>query len=215
MKVGTDGVLLGAWADCENANWILDIGSGTGLVALMLAQRCDANVDAVEIDLAAARQAKQNFQNSPWGNRLNVFYTDANNFQPTFPYDLIVSNPPFFKNKGQIKKPERSLARTGESLSHEKVIDFASEWLHESGKLAMICPAGSFQQIEKHAHTRQMYLTTQLNVRGNPDSEIVRCLVEFSFNPKKLQVSELVIETKRHVYTAEYKHLTRGFYLNF
>jgi len=214
MKVGTDGVLLGAWAKCKNSTRVLDIGTGTGLIALMLAQRCPATIDALEIDGNAAQQARQNFKNSPWGNRLNAIHVDARFFQPAERYDLIVSNPPFFENNHKIEQQGRRLARTGVSLKHKTIIDLADEWLVEEGRLAIICPASSFELIEEYARQKHMRLTSQVNVRGNPNTEIVRCLLEFSLKPNRKEISELVIEEERHHFTDEYSKLTKAFYLN-
>ncbi len=142
MKVGTDGVLLGAWTPIVDAQRILDVGTGTGLIALMLAQRSNARIDAVEIDKLASEEAEFNFAQSPWNDRLNVFNTNFQVFVnlPFVPYDLIVSNPPFFINSLKTKCAALSVARHDEMLSFDQLITGAKRLLSNTGRFCVIIP---------------------------------------------------------------------------
>ena len=145
MKVGTDGVLLGAWCDVESAKMVLDIGTGTGLIALMIAQRTDcALIDAVEIDKSAYVQASGNFKDSRWCGRIGVFNLDFKQYvdECNTKYDLIVSNPPYFENSLKSSNLERTMARHTDSLSFDELLHGASMLLSESGIISLIVPNG-------------------------------------------------------------------------
>ncbi len=213
MKVGTDGVLLGAWADVSNVHSILDIGTGTGLIALMLAQRCRAQIEAVELDPKAAQQAQNNFQNSPWASRLACFENDVNQFMPTGKYDLIVSNPPYFPNNDQMKSPTRQWARNTGLLSHESLFHLAKQWLGDDGTFALIYPhdlKDLFLSLAKENHLHPKRITF---IRGQPNSLLTRILTEFSFQKTIVEQNELIVEHRRNDYTQDYIDLTKTFYL--
>ena len=156
MKVGTDGVLLGAWANCEGAKRILDIGTGTGVIALQMAQRnAEAQIHAVEIDEAAAKRARANFDNSPWAERLNVEQTAVQEFSPAEKFDLIVSNPPYFVDSLLPPDTKRSTARHTHDLTFEELDNAVARLLAGDGKFALILPVTEF---EKYLTFTQLHL---------------------------------------------------------
>ena len=215
MKVGTDGVLLGAWAKVNNAKHILDIGTGTGLIALMLAQRnSNARIDALEIDKSASKQASQNFENSNWKNSLSIINNAVQNYNPENKYDCIVSNPPFFENSYSAKGKERNIARQTESLSFPDLLIAVKRLLRKEGRFSVILPKQSLANFIQLAGKQSLFLNKITNVYPTKHSEIKRVLLEFSFIDKVLEEDNLVIEPeKRHQYSAEYIKLTKEFYL--
>lgn len=220
MKVGTDGVLLGAWAPVShNPFSVLDIGAGTGIIALMIAQRSGAEqIDALEIDEDAYEQAVENFENSPWGDRLFCFHAGLDEFieEPEDEYDLIVSNPPFYAEDYKTDNEQRDLARFQDAMPFEEIVEAADLLLSENGILAIIIPfkeEGKFIALAKEAELFPVKIT---RVKGTPASEIKRSLLAFSRNENiKAEIDELIIEIGRHVYTPEYIELTKDFYLKF
>jgi tRNA1Val (adenine37-N6)-methyltransferase len=218
MKVGTDGVLLGAWASCENAQNILDIGTGTGLIALMLAQRSKANVKALEIDELAAIQAKENIANSSWKNRVEIVKDDFIDFSENTNklFDLIVTNPPYFENALLSPIRERTIARHTQQLNYEAIIAGVSKLLSKIGIFSLIVPIEFEKKIEDLCFEQDMFLERICFVKPTPQKESKRVLMEFSRNKKPLTKSALIIETgKRHEYSQEYIELTKDFYLKF
>jgi tRNA1Val (adenine37-N6)-methyltransferase len=218
MKVGTDGVLLGAWAPVNhNPFSILDIGAGTGIIALMLAQRTSAEqIDALEIDEEAYEQAVDNFENSPWGDRLFCFHAGLDEFieEPEDEYDLIVSNPPFYAEDYKTENDQRDLARFQDAMPFEELIEAADLLLSENGIFAVILPFKEEQKFISLAKEFELYPTKITHVKGTPKSEIKRSLLAFSRNEnQEFDIDELIIEIDRHVYTPEYIELTKDFYL--
>jgi tRNA1Val (adenine37-N6)-methyltransferase len=218
MKVGTDGVLLGAWADCENAKTILDIGTGTGLIALMLAQRSLAHIDAIEIDQSASEQASENVTKSPWESRISVLNISLQQFteQIDKKYDLIVSNPPFFQNSLYAPDQNRTNARHNASLEYEDILDASLKLLSNNGMLSLILPYLEGTMFIVKAAGKGLYCVRQTNVLPNPGKTPKRLLLEFTKIKKPLVEQEIIIElNKRHEYSDAYKNLTRDFYLKF
>lgn len=218
MKVGTDGVLLGAWANCESAENILDIGTGTGLLALMLAQRSDAFIDAVEIDEIACKQAQENVEKSVWSDRIIILNKSFQDFykKTTTKYDLIVSNPPYFQNSLFASDSKRTDARHNSNLEFEDIIIGASDILKENGKLNLILPYLEGTMFILKAAEKGLYCVRQTKVLPNPDREPKRLLLEFMKIKKPLVEQEIIIElNKRHEYSDAYKNLTKDFYLAF
>jgi len=217
MKVGTDGVLLGSWSDCTAAKKILDIGTGTGLIALMLAQRGVAEIVAVEIEKSSYLQACQNIENSQWSERISVHHEDfLNPSMARKDYDLIVSNPPFFANAKVSMNASRTLARHDHSLPLSSLIERSVKLLSSKGKICVIVPASRKADLEAIASVCDMYPAKYLMVRPKPQRNIERILVELKRGSGKTEVGELLIETeKRGEYSREYKKLTETFYLNF
>jgi tRNA1Val (adenine37-N6)-methyltransferase len=218
MKVGTDGVLLGAWTPTNhNPFSILDIGTGTGLIALMLAQRTTAEqIDALEIDEDAYEQAVDNFENSPWYDRLFCFHAGLDEFieEPEDEYDLIVSNPPFHAEDYKTENEQRDLARFQEAMPFEDLVEAADLLLSENGILAVIIPYKEESRFIALAKDFDLFPTKITHVKGTPTSELKRSLLAFSRHEiTDILTDELVIETDRHIYTPEYISLTKDFYL--
>jgi tRNA1Val (adenine37-N6)-methyltransferase len=218
MKIGTDGVLLGAWAPVEqNPFSILDIGTGTGIIALMLAQRSTAQqIDALEIDEQAYEQATDNFENSPWNDRLFCFHAGLDEFmeEPEDEYDLIVSNPPFYAEDYKTNNDQRDLARFQDALPFEDLIEAADLLLSENGILAVIIPFKEEDRFLAIAKEFELYPTRITRVKGTSTAEIKRSLLALSRNKTTLfSIDELTIEIGRHEYTPEYIALTQDFYL--
>lgn len=218
MKIGTDGVLLGAWTPIENhPKNILDIGTGTGIIALMLAQRSNAQqIDALEIDENAYEQAVDNFENSPWSDRLFCFHAGLDEFveEPEDEYDLIISNPPFYSEDFRSENEQRDLARFQEAMPFEDLIEAAALLLSETGIFSVIIPFKEEEKFIDLANEYDLFPIKITRVKGTPTSEIKRSLLAFrKYELAVLSADELVIETSRHQYTAEYIALTQGFYL--
>ena len=218
MKVGTDGVMLGAWADVERTGRIIDAGTGTGLIAIMLAQRTvTAVIDAVEIDEKACGQALENVRACPWSQRINVHNDSFQHFAENTDtrYDLVVSNPPFFRNALKPPVDARANARHDTKLSHDSLLFHAATILNNEGRLAMIVPAEAFTRLTEQAYLHGLYISKLLKVRPLPDKPVSRCLVEFCLNRQvRCEESMLTIRGKDLVtYTDDYKALTNDFYL--
>lgn len=218
MKIGTDGVLLGAWAPIENQPFsVLDIGAGTGIIALMIAQRSHAEqIDALEIDENAYEQAVENFENSPWSDRLFCFHAGLDEFmeEPEDEYDLIVSNPPFYTEDYQSGNEQRDLARFSDALPFEDLVEAAELLLSENGIFAVIVPFKEEEKLIALANQFDLFPMKITRVKGTPATEIKRSLLAFSRNSiEDFPVDELIIETSRHNYTEDYISLTKDFYL--
>jgi tRNA1Val (adenine37-N6)-methyltransferase len=220
MKVGTDGVLLGAWCSVDNyPDSILDVGSGTGVIALILAQRSDAmTIDAVEVDEDAYEQTVGNFENSDWGDRLYCYNATFQEFADEIAeeqesYDLIVSNPPFYTDEFETNNEARNKARFTSSLSFEELISGVSKILSLHGKYVVIIPFKEEENFINLAKQYNLFLNKVCHVQGNSSSEIKRSLLEFSFSQTEIKAAHLIIETGRHQYTEEYIELTKDFYL--
>lgn len=218
MKVGTDGVLLGAWCPIDNNPFsILDIGTGTGVIALMLAQRSHADqIDALEIDEDAYEQAVENFENSPWSDRLFCFHAGLDEFvdEPEDEYDLIVSNPPFYSEDYKTDNSQRVLARFQDAMPFEELVQAAGLLLSENGIFSVIIPYKEEERFIDLCAEAELFPVKITRVKGSHNTPIVRSLVAFKrYELAVLTADELVIETSRHVYTDEYINLTKDFYL--
>ncbi|TPG64257.1 methyltransferase domain-containing protein [Ewingella americana] len=219
MKVGTDGVLLGAWASVEQASCILDIGSGSGLIALMLAQRTPSSVmiDAAELDLPAAEQAKQNFEASPWAKRLNVFAQDINVVAQTHPaqYDLIVSNPPYFESAVACRDEARNTARYTQTLTHSALLKCAEKLLMSRGVFCVVLPYELGLALESNAHQQGWFTVRRLAVRDRPGKVLNRLLLALSRQPAEADSHELDLREREGVYSPAFRALIADFYLNY
>ncbi|MGG8496442.1 tRNA1(Val) (adenine(37)-N6)-methyltransferase [Tenacibaculum sp. TC6] len=220
MKVGTDAVLLGAWCNLgEFSDMLLDIGSGTGIISLMLAQRSDAmTIDAVEIDENAYEQTVENFEQSDWADRLFCYHTSFVDFADEIAeeeeqYDIIVSNPPFYNDTFETENDARNKARFTSSLSFEELVMGVSKILSDNGIFSTIIPYKEEEHFIQLAESYHLHANRICRVKGNPSSEIKRSLLEFSFSKKTTQEEELIIEIERHQYTDAYINLTKDFYL--
>lgn len=220
MKVGTDGVLLGAWAPIINNPYnVLDIGAGTGLIALMIAQRSNAEqIDAIEIDEEAYEQCVENFEASPWNDRLFCFHADLNEyteelFEEEEEYDLIISNPPFYSENYSSGDEKRDQARFQESLPFDELIESAQALLSDNGIFAVIIPYKEEENFIALAKSVNLFPLKITRVKGTPSSEIKRSLLAFCRLEQHPLIDELIIEIERHNYTEDYKNLTQDFYL--
>ena len=214
MKVGTDGVLLGAWTDLSHSRRILDIGTGTGLIALMLAQRCmDARITAIDLDSAAVEQAQENIQASPWKDRIEALQQDICTYHPNGTFDTIVSNPPYFIDSLKCPDGQRNTARHTDTLDADRLIGKASELLTSDGRFSIILPAEQTEDLIRVAGEKGLHPSRQTWVITRPGLSPKRILMEFRKTPVTLQPDELVVELERHVYSEEYIALTQEFYL--
>lgn len=214
MKVGTDGVLLGAWASLVQAGSILDIGTGTGLLALMAAQRNpSARIDAVEINEEAAAQARENVAASPWSDRITVFHQSVRQFSPGKKYRHVICNPPFFIRSTPAPDKGRNTARHCRDMSHSDLIRSAVTLLEAEGRLSLILPPEEAASFRNEALANGLHPARLTGVRPNPEKPFKRILMEFSTSPANFLPDELTIEIARHCYTPEYTALTREFYL--
>lgn len=217
MKVGTDGVLLGAWTDTAGANKILDVGTGTGLIALMLAQRSTASIDAIDIDPAACDQAEENIAGSPFSGQIRIFNDPLEVFRTKCGsvYDLIVSNPPYFTQSLKSPEKQRNTARHDDSLPLEKLIRDATALLSEKGRISLILPVEQEIKLMQAAKEYQLFITRKTEVIPVTGGNTKRILIELSAicNPG-YQPDQLTIEEQRHQYTPGYIALTKEYYLN-
>lgn len=217
MKVGTDGVLLGAWADGEKATRILDIGTGSGLIAIMLAQRnATAQIHAVEIDDQAYLQAAENMENSPWADRLTVFHQSIQEFADTPPqeYDLIVSNPPFFSGGTFSFNQDRNSVRHTVKLPHGDMLRAVQKLLAKTGKFCVILPFVEGLRFQELAASYHFYCTRVTEVLTNANKPVERLLMQFELESRTPQRDQLVVRQEGPVeWTEAYQNLTRAFYL--
>ncbi|NBC83741.1 MAG: methyltransferase [Bacteroidetes bacterium] len=219
FKVGTDGVILGAWVDCNGVNRTLDIGTGTGLLSLMLVQRCGTFIDAVEINQPAFEQAVENIKNCPWPDRFKMHLCSIQAYCNSYTgqlYDLIISNPPFFSKSLKNPHTDQSIARHDEHLNYTDILITARKLLNEQGKLALIYPVQVAQQFIETANRNGFYLNRELHVKPGTYKNVNRLVMEFSRNQEKRHSDTLTITSARTGdFTSDYKELTRQFYLYF
>ncbi len=220
MKVGTDGILLGAWADVLDAARILDVGTGSGLIALMLAQRNrHAEITAIELDPAAATQAACNVAESPWPKRIRVVQSSLDSFaagfdRPAAPFDLVVCNPPFHPSGTQSANPARRLARQGESLTANSLLAASNSLTGETGRLAIIFPADSVNQWIHQAASRGWHPARKTTVFPHRHKPAVRVLVEFVRGAASdMHADELITWESPGRYSRAWCELTNAFYL--
>ncbi|MCF2581663.1 tRNA1(Val) (adenine(37)-N6)-methyltransferase [Bacteroides caecigallinarum] len=217
MKVGTDGVLLGAWTDPRLATKIADIGTGTGLIAIMLAQKSNASVTGIEIDTGAATQAKENMSNTLWKDRLNVIEADIKDYYPHHEaeFDLIVSNPPFFNENTKGYSEKRNIARHTDGLSFGLLVEAVSFILKEDGRFSVIIPATSAQEFISEAIRHKLSLTRKTEVITKLGTPAKRVMMEFCKNTSNnatTECSQLLLSENGNK-SQEYINLTSDFYL--
>jgi len=213
MKVGTDGVLLGTWASGPGpGSRVLDVGTGTGLIALMIAQRARyVAVDAVEIDPSSVSQAKENFQNSPWKERIHCIQSSFQDYssQCKSRYNLIICNPPFFSDSSKTPSKEKNLARHDDSLSLEDIFRGSVSLMKKTAIISLILPIQKEAQAMELITEQKLYCNRLTRVKPAPGKSTKRVLMEFSYIKGKPIENELTIETeKRHMYSDKFKNLT-------
>ena len=216
MKVNTDGVLLGAWANLEGVNSVLDVGTGTGLIALMIAQRCNAQITGVEIEKNAAEEAFENVQNSKWGKRIFIQNTSFQHFAANTEskFDLIISNPPFFTNSEKNINPHLSIARHNHLLPFADIIAGTVKLLTKPGKLSLILPFENANDFVKNASLNGLHLSRLTEVKPFPDKLPNRCLLEFGTKNTNFEKSQIsVFSEVKNEYSVEFKKLAADFYL--
>lgn len=213
MKIGTDGVLLGAWANAQNPNRILDIGTGTGLILLMLAQRFpEAKLTGIEIDENAFEEAEFNISQSKFHQRCEVIHSSLQEFKSDEKFDLILSNPPFFELTHH-ENSSRNTARQQSDLTFEELISNAEKLLNVEGKFSVIIPFESESYFINLASKFNLFPNKITRIKGNENAQFKRSLLLFSRNEMKTEIDELIIEISRNVYTQDYISLTKDFYL--
>lgn len=213
MKVGTDGVLLGAWTSVKTSEHILDIGTGTGLVALMLAQRSKASIIALEIDEAAAVQAQENVDRSPWQSRIEVIKTDFKEYSSNRKFDTIVSNPPYFEDSLKCPDRQRSTARHNSTLTYDELLKGVAELLSPDGSFTLIIPTDAENTVREAASLYSLHPVRQLHIITKPNSPSKRTIITFSPRCEEHKCEYLLTEVARHQYSEEYIDLTKEFYL--
>lgn len=217
MKIGTDGVLLGAWTPLFNNPYnLLDIGAGTGILSLMLAQRSNLEqIDAIEIDEDAYEQCVENFEASPWSDRLFCFHAGLDEFvdDPEDEYDLIISNPPFYTDTFKSENTQRDIARFEDALPFEELIEAAALLLSDNGIFSVIIPFKEEKKFVAMCKELELFPLKITRVKGTPTAEIKRSLLAFTRIQQTPIIDELTVEISRHQYTPEYIALTQDFYL--
>ncbi len=214
MKVNTDGVLLGAWANVGEAKTVLDIGTGTGVIALMLAQKnANAKIDAIEIDEKASEEARENAEKSPFFARISVFNSALQNFVSETKYDVIISNPPYFVDDLKPENQNKLGAKHAVSLSYEELIFHAEKLLSENGKIIVEVPIFNAGLLQECAQMSKLLLTEICHVKARTDKPFYLALLGFERTEKLLHETEITIQNPDNSFTKEYVELTKGFYL--
>jgi len=232
MKVNTDGVLLGAWANVSEAKSILDIGSGTGVIALMLAQKnTEAIVDAIDIDEYAYEQAKENFEHSKWNNRLNAFHSSLQNFAVSPPlaevarafqrdgggciYDIVISNPPYFVDDLKTGNQQKDLAKHSTALTYEELLSGINLLLQETGKAFLVIPIFNVPLIEAIGEKENLFISKLAEVIAVTGKNPYLVLLQLEREKKEPVKETITIQDADCNFTAQYKQLTKEFYLKF
>ncbi len=219
MKVGTDGVLLGLLSEVGNAKTILDVGTGTGLVALMLAQKYKAEIYAIEIESNAAKQAKENFSLSPWANNLHLIPKSLLDFSLSdlgiSAVNQIICNPPYFKNSVKTASNSRTLARQTDGNFIHELVEFSSKFLSNNGLLTLIFPVNNLEEYLSITEKQGLNIIKQINIKSHPDSEIIRVLITFSKNKLTPATTYFTIYEKDRTYSTEFKTAAKDYFLNF
>lgn len=219
MKVGTDAVLLGAWANPNGSNRILDIGTGTGVIAMMLAQKTKGAIDAIDIDDMACLQASQNVSESKFAGRVHVICTSFQHYAATVgcKYDLIITNPPYFEQSLKSSDELRSYARHADVLPFDELIEGVVKLLDLNGKFCLILPTLEAEKFRLLAQKRGFYLSKLLRVKSRENKQVEkRLLMQFEYTPTEFSEQTIAIEKEeRHQYTSDYMELTKEYYLHF
>lgn len=214
-KVGTDGTLLGAWVNLNDSATLLDVGTGSGLIALMLAQRSSplAKIEAIEIAQADYEEAKKNILQSPWAEKIKVHHTSLQEFVSQKKIDCIVSNPPYFINSSKPPTTSRATPRHTDTLSFKELICASKQLISPKGKLNVILPYTEGLHFIDLALQESFYTTRKWSFRTRKEKPIERLLLEFAFNPTNTEHGEILLYSSASEWSEEYKNLTRDFYL--
>ncbi len=218
MKVGTDAVLLGAWINPRRSKSILDIGTGSGIIALMMAQKSDAKIEAIDIDFDSIQEANTNFNNSSWSNNLNAIHISLSDFvkQTNKKYDLILSNPPYYENSLKSPSDKKNLSKHASTLPHKELLLGVKKLISPDGIFVVIIPYDLMSSFINAALIEGLYCNKKLVIYPTPKKPANRILIEFSLNrPSHLNEDELIIRNDSGNFTEEYKIFTRDFYLDF
>jgi tRNA1Val (adenine37-N6)-methyltransferase len=216
MRIGTDAVLLGAWINPGNRSEILDIGTGCGVIALMMAQKCNAAITAIDIDENSARQASVNFRNSPWNRRLNAIHCSFQEFTrlPAKSFDLVISNPPYFRNSLRSPLKSRNIARHDDQLNTGDLLAGVAGILNNNGKFCLILPASDATSFQSDAKVHNLFLVRQLMVKSKPGTHPKRIAMEYAFSsPGSVANEEIIIRREDNSFTDAYRELTEDFYI--
>jgi len=216
MKISTDSVLIGAWPKVEKAKTILDVGTGTGIIALMIAQRSNAKIDAIDIDAKAHQQAKENFAKSKWKHRIKAHHSSLQNFSANKKYDIIVSNPPFFLCPLTHKEKEGAQARFTHKLSFLDLVENVIRLLSSKGSFYVILPVDEGLCFTNEAEKRNLFLTNHIWVKTTDRKNFPkRILMRFEFVKKNIDDDKILVIKSENKYTEAYKELTKDYYLHF
>ncbi|RDC63509.1 tRNA1(Val) (adenine(37)-N6)-methyltransferase [Adhaeribacter pallidiroseus] len=218
MKVCTDSCLFGAWVPVEQAQTILDVGTGTGLLALMAAQRSSAHIQAVEIDIIAAEQAHHNFTQSPWADRLALFSNSLQAFEQvnTVTFDIIISNPPFYQASQKSPDQARNRAMHTMDLPFPDLLHFCQKFLNPSGSLYLLLPPHEAQVVTALAASYQLFLIQELPVYTQEGGKLFRRILRFGFHEQLPEyLSPIYIRTPENNYTQAFEQILQPYYLNF
>lgn len=219
MKVSTDACLFGAWVSYElrdsNIQSLVDIGTGTGVLSLMVAQETSVRIDAVEIDLHAFRQAGENFRASPWKERLKVFHTSIQSHNTGYQYDCILSNPPFFRNDLKAVSHEKNIALHGIELSFEELLQSVVRLLKPGGEFFILCPFHRFENFESLALMNRLHVSKKIIVRQSPRHNPFRCMYKLINAERQLasSVDEIIIKNENEEYSEPFTALLRDYYV--
>jgi tRNA1Val (adenine37-N6)-methyltransferase len=216
MKVCTDSCIFGAVIKPTGFKKILDIGTGTGLLALMIAQRSDASIDAVEIDKEAAEQAKQNVKNSPWSDKIKVYKQPIQEFTVTTEnkYDLIISNPPFYKDSLKSEDEKINTAHHSTFLSMEELLDAVSKLLLPQGLFMVLLPSFEAELLREAALEHNLFTSSIVKIKDNEKAKVLREITVFSYTLTIPSMREFVIKKEDNSYTVEFVELLKEYYLN-
>jgi len=215
MKVGTDAVLLGVWVNVEVASRILDVGTGCGIIALMLAQRTshEVMIEGIEVEAIDAEQAQENVNNSPWANRVHIHSVALQDFHSTTQFDLIVSNPPYFINSQLPPTAHRAKARHTHSLSFEELITHSLQLLNANGRLAVVLPFEEGNLFQSLAEQHGLFPNRRLAFYSRQGKPQERWLLEFSKSKLPVKEEQLILHGEGETWSEDYQNLARAFYL--
>lgn len=214
MKVGTDGVLLGTWANVSDAKTILDIGTGTGLMALIAAQRnSEANITGIDIDFAATEQAAENVKKSPWKDRIKIELDDVRKFRPEKSFDAILCNPPYFQNSLKCPDQQRAIARHTDALSLDELLGCVRKLINDNGEFSVILPCIEGKELENLAFIHSLYTARRTYVHTTSESAPKRILLSFKKTQVPVVEKHLTIGRDKSSYSEEFKNMVAEFYL--